>query len=178
MSETVSVPNPDAIPTPEQAIPEREFKLGDEITVRRSSGDVEGGWSISGFDMEEGQAIVQKGEGDKRLQKVIVATDLVQFNVADKQMLEDGQIQIFQRPFRVGDVVKSNRWSNPLGGDFKIAGFRPDNGTAILTSEKSSPSGKVVGGIASYTELVRDNSLHIDARPTYMRTMVGNGTPK
>jgi hypothetical protein len=48
-----------------------ELRKGAQVRVRRSSGEIEDGWQLAGFNPDTGDAIVQKIEGSKELVKQV-----------------------------------------------------------------------------------------------------------
>ncbi len=59
----------------------RDFRIGDAVNVRRSSGKIEGGWRVSGFNLETGTLIVTKSqENGKVIKKELDPKELKNYN--------------------------------------------------------------------------------------------------
>lgn len=88
--------------TPETAKPEVRFEGQDaEVTVKRSSGELEGGWRVAGPAKKEGYVIVTDREGKK--EKTVNATEL--------QKLQ---------PFQEGSIVPVIRSDGKLDSGWNI----------------------------------------------------------
>ncbi len=60
---------------------ERVFENEQVVNVRRSSGEIENGWIVRGFDEEDGRYLVLKeDESGKVMRKHVLPADLASWN--------------------------------------------------------------------------------------------------
>jgi len=74
------IESPKIEPEPEEKEAAEVLKVGDEVRVLRSSGEVESGWDLSSFNPKTGEALVSRKEGDKTLLKEIPQIELYALN--------------------------------------------------------------------------------------------------
>jgi hypothetical protein len=75
--------------TPSKPIERQEeirLRKGDIVRVQRSSGEIESGWEIFGFDQKTGNAIVHKAEKGEILEKRIPQTELKNLNPPERKI--------------------------------------------------------------------------------------------
>lgn len=89
---------------------------GDVVRVQRSSGVIEEGWRIEGFNPKTGDAITRRKEGEQTLEKEIPVTELKTLN-PPKSKTEITQAQNFEELFKVletsGDIQGSEMSYEP-----------------------------------------------------------------
>lgn len=86
--EKESLPPQEEFPQPPIAEKQEtpKLRLGDSVNIRRSSGEVEPGWVISGFDESTGDVAVKKIDGSDVFRKKVTQLELEELNQPERKM--------------------------------------------------------------------------------------------
>jgi len=114
------------------------YKKGDEVLVRRSSGDIEEGWTVTGINEKTGDAIVQRPnpEGKGILQKEIPQEELHIINERERTFSQwhlvwmgagGDSTQMFPAEYWTDEKISAEEaWKILRRGRIRLAGDRSD----------------------------------------------------
>jgi len=114
-----------SIPTTNEDLFVPKLSKGSIVNVKRSSGEIEGGWTIKEYDRDTGQAILTKIRGIDLLQKRASQSELIVWNRSE---------------IRKGDTVRVLRSSGQFEEGWILDGHDSQTGEAIV--KKRDPDGQ------------------------------------